>query len=82
METKDIIKQVNSIFVDVLDDEKISISESSTADDIDDWDSLTNIQLVVAIERHFKIKFTSIEVKAFKNVGEMCVAIQTKVSQL
>jgi len=77
---EDILKEVNEVFRDVLDNEAITVYENSTADDIDEWDSLSHIQLVVAIEKYFKIRFTSSEINSFKNVGEMCLGIQAKVS--
>ena len=78
MERKDILAQINSIFVDVLDNEDILISEESTANDVEEWDSLTHIQLVVAVEKHFKIRFTSKEIQSWKNVCEMMDCIISK----
>ena len=75
----EIIKQVNDVFRDVLDNDAITVYENTTADDVDEWDSLSHIQLVVAIEKHFKIRFTSSEINNFKNVGEMCLGIQSKL---
>ena len=80
MEAEDIIKEVNKIFIDVLDNEDIVITGSTTAAEVEEWDSLTHIQLVVAIEKYFKIRFTSSEIQSFKNVGEMCLAIKSKIS--
>jgi len=79
MTKEEILKQVNEIFKDVLDEDDIVINESTTADDVEEWDSLTHIQLVVAIEKHFKIRFKSDEINNFKNVGEMCDSILLKV---
>jgi len=78
MERNEILKQVNDIFIDVLDDEKILIEEKTQATDVDEWDSLTHIQLVVAIEKHFKIRFSSKEIQSWKDVGEMLDTIQEK----
>ena len=78
MNVDEVIKQVNDIFIDVLDDDDIILSRETTANDIEEWDSLNHIQLVVAIEKHFKIKFTSSEIQNFKDVGEMCDVIATK----
>ena len=79
MNVDEVIKQVNDIFIDVLDDDDIVLSRETTANDIEEWDSLNHIQLVVAIEKHFKIKFTSSEIQNFKDVGEMCEVIATKI---
>ena len=80
MEVNEIIKEVNEIFIDVLDEDDIIIEYDTTAADIDEWDSLNHIQLVVAIEKHFKIRFSSGEIQNFKNVGEMCEAIKAKLN--
>ncbi len=78
MERNEILKQVNLIFIDTLDDEDVIIDETTTANDVDEWDSLTHIQLVVAIEKHFKIRFTAKEIQSWNNVGEMLNCIQEK----
>ena len=78
MQIEDIISQVNQIFIDVLDEDDIVLNYETTADDVEDWDSLTHIQLVVGIEKHFKIRFTAGEIQQFENVGEMCESIATK----
>ena len=79
MSVEEIIKQVNDIFIDVLDDEDIVIGRETTAHDVEDWDSLTHIELVVAIEKHFNIKFSAGEIQKFANVGEMCESIAGRV---
>ena len=80
MESEKIISEITPIFRKVLDNDSIILNLETTANDIEEWDSLTHIQLVVAIEKHFKIKFTASEIQGFKNVGEMCNAIASKVS--
>jgi acyl carrier protein len=79
MEISEILKQVNAIFIDVLDEENIVLTDLTTADDVEEWDSLTHIQLIVAIEKHFKIRFNASEIRNWKNVGEMCKAIKNRV---
>jgi len=79
MERSEMIKQINDIFIDILDDESIVLSEETQASDVDEWDSLNHIQLVVAIEKHFKIRFTSKEIQSWNNVGEMMDCIATKI---
>jgi acyl carrier protein len=78
MEQKEILEIVNSIFKDVLDNESIVLSQTTSANDIEEWDSLSHIQLVVAIEKYFKIRFNSSEIRNWKNVGEMCDAIKKR----
>jgi len=78
MEKNDILLTVQDIFRDVLDNESIILSEETTANDIEEWDSLTHIQLIVAIEKKLKIKFTSKEILSWKNVGEMLDSIMQK----
>lgn len=77
----DVIKQVNEIFKDELDNDEIVLKYETTAADVEDWDSLTHIQLVVAVEKHFNIRFTSSEIQGFKNVGEMCDTILVKLNK-
>ena len=79
MSKAEILTQVNGIFIDVLDDENISLSETTIASDVEGWDSLTHIQLVVAVEKHFKIRFASREIQSWGNVGEMVDCIEGKI---
>jgi acyl carrier protein len=79
METASILPEVNQIFVEVLDNDSIILTRDTTANDVEEWDSLTHIQLIVAIEKHFKIRFTSSEIQDWKNVGAMCDAIQGRL---
>ena len=80
MTTDEIIQDVNRIFRDVLDNSNIELSRTTTAQDVEDWDSLNNIQLVIGIEKFFKVKFTSREIRTWKNVGDMCDAIHKALS--
>lgn len=78
MEKNQILEEVQEIFRDVLDNEEIILTSETIADDIDEWDSLSHIQLVVAIEKYFRIKFSSKEILSWANVGEMLDCILTK----
>lgn len=71
MKKEDIYKALDEVFQEVFDDEEIHVTPETTADDIEDWDSLEHINLVVAVENKFGIKFNMNEVTSFKNVGEM-----------
>lgn len=78
MTKEDALKKVNDIFIDTLDNDDIVLSYETTANDVEDWDSLTHIQLVVAVEKQFKVRFTSQEIQSWKNVGEMLDCILGK----
>jgi acyl carrier protein len=81
MEKSEILKQLTDIFKDVLDNNDIALNETTTANDVEEWDSLTHVQLVVAIEKHFKLRFSSGEIRNWKNVGEMCQAIESRLNK-
>jgi len=78
MERSEILSKINAIFIDTLDNEDIVINEATTANDIEEWDSLTHIQLVVAIEKQLNIRFTSKEIQSWSDVCEMLTCIQEK----
>lgn len=71
MSREEIFENLNVVFRSVFDDDDIVVNDATTADDIEDWDSLEHINLVVAVEKKFGIKFNMGEVNDFKNVGEM-----------
>ncbi len=71
MTREEIYGKLNEVFQDVFDDEDITVNDSTVASDVDGWDSLEHINLIVAVERSFGIKFTMGETTGLKNVGEM-----------
>jgi acyl carrier protein len=71
MTREQILERANKIFREVFDDDTIIVTEETTANDIEDWDSLMHINLVLAIEDDFGMKFSMGEVIKMKNVGEM-----------
>ncbi len=75
MNSESVLAIVMEIFRDVLDDESIQLKRETTASDVEEWDSLNHIQLIVAIEKKFKVRFTAQEIRSWKNVGEMCDAL-------
>lgn len=79
MERKKIVEELQDVFRDVLDNEVIVLADDTTANDIEEWDSLTHIQLIVAIEKHFMVKFTSKEILSWQNVGEMVDTLIAKI---
>lgn len=75
----DILQKLGVIFRDVFDDEDIVLTNETTANDIEDWDSLAQINLLIAIKKEFKINFDLEEVSKYKNVGDIINAIKEKV---
>lgn len=80
MNRTDIFKKLTEIFRDVFDDESIELGESTTAADIEDWDSLTHITLLSAIEDEMDIRFDMKAVQGLKNVGAMVDLIQKELA--
>ena len=78
MNRSDIFNKVQEVFREVLEDEKLIIKENFNSDDIDDWDSLTHIMLVVEIEKTFSMRFMSSEISNWKDIGAMITAIENK----
>lgn len=78
MDDSEMLGQIESVFHDVLDNPAIRLSAATTAADVEDWDSLNHIQLVVAVEKKFGLKFTSAEIQSWSNVGDMLACIQAK----
>lgn len=80
MERKELQEKLTAIYRDVMDNEDITLSDETTSDDIEEWDSLSHIQLVAAIEKELGVKITSREVRGWENVGEMIDALLTKLA--
>ncbi len=75
-----IYEKLNEVFQDVFDDDSITVNAETTADDIEDWDSLEHINLVAAVEKTFGVKFTMAQVVGMKNVGEMVDVILAAIA--
>ncbi len=76
MNREEVYVELTEIFRDIFDDEDIVLSDNTTADDIEDWDSLEQINLLVAIEKKFNIKFQLAQVSGLENVGAMVDLVQ------
>lgn len=79
MERNDILARVEEIFRDELELDELELTDETTADDVEEWDSLSHIQLVVALEKDFGIKFSSREILSWDNVGDLVDCIQKKL---
>ena len=80
MDTREIFERLDRVFQDVFDDDTIHVTPKTTADDIEDWDSLEQINLLVAIEKKFSIKFKLDDVKNLPNVGAMLDLVKRMVA--
>ena len=74
-----IVNKLTPIFRETFADESLEINEKSTADDIDAWDSLSHVNLILAIEIAFEIEFSQREIMSFQNVGDMVSCIEKKI---
>lgn len=78
METKELLEILNGIFRKVLKRDNITLTEETTAHDVEGWDSLTNMVLLTEIEKKFGVRFTFREIVKLKNVGDLCQTILNK----
>ncbi len=79
MERNEIYKKLTEIFRDVLDNDEIILKETTSANDIDEWDSLAQIMLLAEIQKAYSIRFKSADTIRWKNVGEMVDTIITLI---
>ena len=70
--------EIEEILRELLKNENITLTTETTAKDVDGWDSLTNMRLITAIEKHYNIRFGLREILKFKHVGDLCASIQAK----
>jgi acyl carrier protein len=80
MVSSGIFSSVKSIMADVFDIDDTGITLDTSAKDIEEWDSLSHIRLIVAVERKFKIKFKNSEIESLQRVGDLVALIETKTA--
>jgi len=76
-----ITEKLTEVFREVFDDEGIELFDEMTADDVDEWDSLSHVNLMIAIELAFDIEFQQNEIQNFANVGELRKSIESKIAE-
>jgi len=79
MERNDILKRVEEIFREELEQDELVLTDKTTAEDVDGWDSLSHVQLVAAMEEAFGIEFKSREILSWDNIGDLIDCIEKKV---
>jgi len=78
MNRNDIFLKVKTVFEDILDEIEIDLVEATTAEDVEDWDSLTHIQIITEIEKQFSVRFSTRDIEGLKNIGDMVNLISSK----
>lgn len=79
MDEPEIYARLTQIFEDVFDEDSIEVTPELSAKDVDGWDSLTHIRLILTVERAFKIKFFTSEIGKLGNVGDLVKLIKARV---
>ena len=82
MEHDELMKELNKIFIDVFEDDTIVLKDETTTEDIPVWDSLNHIQMITAVEKHYKIRFDLNDLLNFKNVGDLCRGLEEKIREV
>jgi acyl carrier protein len=81
MDEPQIYARLTEVFHDVFDDDSIHVTPELSAKDVDGWDSLTHIRLILTVEKKFKVKFTTSEIGRLENVGSLVTLIKAKNPQ-
>lgn len=79
MERSEILTKVQEIFREELEHDDLVLTDETTADDVEEWDSLSHVQLVAAMEEAFGIEFKSREILSWENIGDLIDSIEKKV---
>jgi acyl carrier protein len=79
MDDTQIYSLLDAVFKEVFDDESIEVTPQLAAKDVDGWDSLTHIRLILSVEKVFKIKFTNSEITNLENVGDLVTLVRARV---
>lgn len=77
--TDEILASLTEIFQDVLDDDELVLGAATTAQDVENWDSLNHVRLMLTVERKFGVKFSAAEIGRLKNVGDLVALIQNRL---
>lgn len=80
IERDTVVRRLTTVFQETFDDPSLALHDAMTAADVDDWDSLQHIVLVLAVEREFKIRLNPAEVGKLENVGRMIELLQAKAA--
>ncbi|MBB5059903.1 acyl carrier protein [Granulicella aggregans] len=79
MTNEQILQELQPIFQDILDQPDLVLTPESNGQNVEDWDSLAHVNIVTAVQKHFKVKFALGELQELKNVGDMVELIRRKL---
>lgn len=77
---EEILERLNKIFRDVLQDDELQLTMTTTASDVDGWDSLSHVRLVLTVEKDFSVKLSAAEIGRLKNVGDLVMLLSKRIS--
>ena len=78
--SEDILAKLNELFRDLFDDPALTVDPETTADDVEEWDSVSHISMIVAVEQMFGIKIKTAEIESLKNVGDLVRIVADKLN--
>lgn len=78
--SEEILATLTAIFQDVLDDDELVLTPATTAQDVENWDSLNHVRLMLTVERKFSVKFSAAEIGRLKNVGDLVALIESRLA--
>jgi acyl carrier protein len=78
MDDGELLSRLQDIMADVFDEDDLTVTRETSAEDVEDWDSLSHIRLMVAVEREFGVKFTNAEIEHLEKVGDLIDLIKQK----
>jgi acyl carrier protein len=81
MSSDNLLGEIQEVFRDVFDDPNIKIARDSSSDNVPDWDSLAHINLMMAVQKKFKVKFTLSDMSHLKNIGDLVDLVERKMAQ-
>ncbi|GAA0645379.1 acyl carrier protein [Brevundimonas lenta] len=80
MSQTEIYEKLTDVFRDVFDDEDLTPTAEMTADDVEEWDSLSHIRLMLSVEKAFGVRFSTVELGGLKSVGDLAGLVESKLN--
>jgi acyl carrier protein len=80
MDRSTVKQRLDAVFQDIFDDPSLHVTDAMTANDVEGWDSLSHIDLIVAVEKEFRIRLTTAEVRSLHNVGDFMTLLASKAA--